>query len=191
MAASYSRHGVHYAPPSKTLPITMPSKAPALPYPTSRVAMSPPEYSDSSVYSSQGSRHSPRSYSARSSTSHAPSHSDYDVYRESDRDVSEMLSKRMHNAFDPITMDRSLAKQAQDSGKLNSKERELRELQERARARLKTARVNFAQGVEDAREVRRDLDYCKETTQSVKSKAERHHSDAYAKASKSRSRHAS
>lgn len=50
------------------------------------------------------------------------------------------------------------------SGKLNAKERELRELQERARARLKSHRVNFAQGLEDAREIRRDLDYCEKKT---------------------------
>lgn len=116
--SSYSRHGTrHAAPPSKTLPIIMPSKAPISPYPTSRVAMSPPEYSDSSLYSSHGSRRSGGSYSARSSASYAGSQSsgDYDCYRgDSSHDVVDMLGERMNAAFDPITMDRSLAKQAQE-----------------------------------------------------------------------------
>ena len=118
MATSYSRHGTRHAAPSKTLPIIMPSKAPISPYPTSRVAMSPPEYSDSSIYSSQGSRRSGGSYSARSSGSYADSHSsgDYDhCYRhDSSHDVVDMLGERMNSAFDPIIMDRSLAKQAQE-----------------------------------------------------------------------------
>jgi uncharacterized protein involved in cysteine biosynthesis len=35
----------------------------------------------------------------------------------------------------------------------------LQELQALARRRLKSARVNFAEGVETAREVRRDIEY--------------------------------
>ena len=45
------------------------------------------------------------------------------------------------------------------SGQLNAKQRELAELQAMAQRRLKTARVNFAEGMEAAKETRRDLDY--------------------------------
>jgi hypothetical protein len=45
------------------------------------------------------------------------------------------------------------------SGQLNSKQRELAELQALAQRRLKSARVNFAEGMEAAKETRRDLDY--------------------------------
>lgn len=45
------------------------------------------------------------------------------------------------------------------SGQLNSKQRELAELQAHAQRRLKSARVNFAEGMEAAKESRRDLDY--------------------------------
>ena len=116
MATSYSRHSIHHGPPKKTLPIIMPSKAPAYPHPVSRVAMSPPEYSDASTYSPTGSRHSGGSYSARSSSSRASTHSaDYESnYRDGRHDVSDMLSERMNSAFDPIRMDKSLAKQAQE-----------------------------------------------------------------------------
>jgi hypothetical protein len=112
MATTPSRHYSSYATPHKTLPITMPSKAPAYHYPVSRVAMSPPEMSDSSTYS--GSRSSGRSYSARSSDCAASQSSDYDSYTSaSSVDVVEMLSERMNAAFDPIRMDQSLARQAQ------------------------------------------------------------------------------
>ena len=45
------------------------------------------------------------------------------------------------------------------SGSLNAKQRELAELQALAQRRLKSARVNFAEGMQAARETRRDLDY--------------------------------
>jgi hypothetical protein len=45
------------------------------------------------------------------------------------------------------------------SGQLNSTQRELAELQAHAQRRLKSARVNFAEGIEAAKETRRDLDY--------------------------------
>jgi biogenesis of lysosome-related organelles complex 1 subunit KXD1 len=111
MATTASRHYSSYATPHKTLPITMPSKAPAYHYP-SRVAMSPPEMSDSSTYG--GSRSSGRSYSARSSDYAASQSSECDSYNSaSGVDVFDMLSERMNTAFDPIRMDQSLARQAQ------------------------------------------------------------------------------
>jgi biogenesis of lysosome-related organelles complex 1 subunit KXD1 len=76
--------------------------------------MSPPELSDASTTYS-GSRHSGGTYSARSS-SYAPSHisRDYDDCNStSGIDLVDMLSERMDRAFDPIKMDRSLARQAQ------------------------------------------------------------------------------
>jgi len=117
MATALSRHhSGSYGTPHKTLPITMPSKAPAYNYPVSRVAMSPPELSDTST-SYSGSRPSGGSYSARSSN-YAPSHSsgDYDSYgSNSGIDVVDELSSRMDRVFDPMKMDRSLAQQVQTS----------------------------------------------------------------------------
>jgi biogenesis of lysosome-related organelles complex 1 subunit KXD1 len=91
----------------------MPSKAPAYHYPVSRIAMSPPEMSDSSTTYS-GSRSSGQSYSARSSSYAASQSSDYDSYNSaSGVDVVDMLSERMNSAFELNRMDKSLAKQAQ------------------------------------------------------------------------------
>ncbi|EXJ88023.1 hypothetical protein A1O1_04950 [Capronia coronata CBS 617.96] len=161
MATYTSRHPSSYAPHQKSLPIIVPKTA-TYSYPSSKVAASPPELPDTST-SYGGSRISAGSYSARSSNcDYAPSLSsgDYDSYNSPPGvDVVDILSERMNNAFDPIRMDRSLAQQAQTSGQLNAKERELQELRALAQRRLKTARVNFAEGVEAAREARRDLDY--------------------------------
>jgi hypothetical protein len=108
MATTASRHYSSYPTHHKTLPITMPSKAPAYNYsPVSRVALSPPEMSDSSTYSG---RSSGRSYSALSSDYAASQSSDYD---NSGVDIVDMLSERMNTAFDPIRMDKSLVRQAQ------------------------------------------------------------------------------
>jgi hypothetical protein len=45
------------------------------------------------------------------------------------------------------------------SGHLNAKQRELLELQAKAQARLAKARARFADGMQDAREVRADLEW--------------------------------
>jgi hypothetical protein len=93
----------------------MPSKATNMQYPASRVAMSPPEYPDSSTtYSSRHSRKSGGSYSSVSTSSRYSD--DYDTpYRpDSSHDIMDNLSERMNSAFDPITMDRALATQAKE-----------------------------------------------------------------------------
>ena len=94
----------------------MPSgKAPVYSYPVSRVAESP-EISDS-VTSYPSSRISASSYSVPYGSSYGGSHSggDYESFspRRAGIDVVDELSDRMNSAFDPIRMDRSLAKQAQ------------------------------------------------------------------------------
>ncbi|OAP56461.1 hypothetical protein AYL99_09640 [Fonsecaea erecta] len=181
---AYSRHPTSYVSHQKALPITMPSgKAPVYSYPQSRVLDSP-ELSDTST-SYTGSRTSAGSYSR---SSYAPSHSsgDFDSYTHSGVDVVDMLSDKMNAAFDPIRLDRSLAKQAQTSGELNAKQRELQELQARAQRRLKSARVNFAEGVEAVKEARQDVEYTSKKISAMKSKAEKKHPEAYAKASRSR-----
>jgi biogenesis of lysosome-related organelles complex 1 subunit KXD1 len=45
------------------------------------------------------------------------------------------------------------------SGEMNAKQRELEELQALAKRRLSRARVNFAEGVDAAKEARRDVEY--------------------------------
>lgn len=115
---TYSRHPTSYASHQKSLPITMPSgKGPVYNYPTSRVA-DPPELSDTSTSYASG-RSSGGSYSVRSDSSYGGSHhsGDYDsMYSRGPApgiDVVDELADRMHGAFDPIRMDKSLAKQAQ------------------------------------------------------------------------------
>jgi len=116
MAATVSRHHSGYAATHKTLPITMPSKGTSYTYPVSRVAVagSPIEFSDSSTTSS-GSRHSSGRSSARSSDYAASQYDDdFDNYKlQSGVDVVDMLSERLNTAFDPMRMDKSLARQAQ------------------------------------------------------------------------------
>jgi biogenesis of lysosome-related organelles complex 1 subunit KXD1 len=61
--------------------------------------------------------------------------------------------------FIPLTETEIGANNAYSSGELNAKQRELQELQAMASRRLNRARVNFAEGVEAAKEAKRDIDY--------------------------------
>jgi biogenesis of lysosome-related organelles complex 1 subunit KXD1 len=100
----------HIYQPTAALPINMPSKVPSTAnlYPVTRVAASPPEVSDSST--TTGSRTS--GFSVNSSSFGSAS-GDYESSCVSGVDVVDMLGDRMNNAFDPMPLDRGLAKQAQ------------------------------------------------------------------------------
>lgn len=105
MAATLSRHHGNYARPQKTLPITMPTKkSTTYSHPTTRVAMSPPELSDAgTVYS----RTSGGTYSDISGSD------EYESRYPPGIDVMDELSERMNTVFDPLKMDKSIARQAQ------------------------------------------------------------------------------
>ncbi|KAI0466307.1 hypothetical protein F4859DRAFT_303353 [Xylaria cf. heliscus] len=138
-------------------------------YNNSSYGVSPPETTDPSVVSSGGATYS---YGGSSSGVHASSGSSAvgggaDCYyyggdstaSASGVDFNEYMQDRFANAFDPLPLDRSLVTQAQTSGTLNAKHRELLELQAKAQARLAKSRARFADGVRDAQEVRTNLEW--------------------------------
>lgn len=170
-------HHQYYQP--ATLPLNVPSKAPAIAnlYPISRVAGSPPEISDSST--AGGSRTSGLSFSSGSASGDYESSSMY-----SGVDVVDVLSDRMQNVFDPTPLDRGLAMQAQASGQLNAKQRELMELQALAQRRLKGVRASFNEGIKTARETKRDLEWSQKRVSALKAKAEKAYPDEYRRATK-------
>lgn len=98
----------HYQSPS--LPINVPSKAPAPAnlYPITRVSGSPPDISDTST--TAGSR-----TSAGFSYSSGSIGGDYETSSASYSgvDVVDVLNDRMQDVFDPTPLDRGLAMQAQ------------------------------------------------------------------------------
>lgn len=85
----------------------------------------------------------------------------------------EMMTQRLAGAFDPLQLDRSLAVQAQTSGMLNSKTRELAALQEEAQARVAETRRAFLEGMKIAKEVKADLDFVHRKVRALKQKTER------------------
>ncbi|KAH6656271.1 hypothetical protein BKA67DRAFT_654618 [Truncatella angustata] len=97
-------------------------------------------------------------------------------------DFNDYIQDRFAESFDPIPLDRSLAQQAQTSGQLNNKHRELLELQAKAQARLAKSRARFAEGLQDAQEVRANLEWTSKKVSSMKTKASRKHSKEYKKA---------
>jgi hypothetical protein len=91
-------------------------------------------------------------------------------------DAISYMGERLNRTMDPTPLDRSLAMQAQRcdmssyqmkrhadtmtrSGELNAKTQELQALQALAQSRLKSARRIFADGIQAARDVQRDLEW--------------------------------
>jgi len=97
-------------------------------------------------------------------------------------DFNEYMQDRFASSFNPIPLDRGLAVQAQTSGKMNAKQRELMDLQRQAQARLARTRERFADGMRDARDVRSDLEWTQKKMSALQTKASRKHPHEYQKA---------
>ncbi|ETS79382.1 hypothetical protein PFICI_09235 [Pestalotiopsis fici W106-1] len=147
----------------------------------SAYSVSPPEDNDASVTSGVPSYG--HSYSVGDSTYDGSTSGDWESsVSASGVDFNDYIHDRFAESFDPIPLDRSLAMQAQTSGQLNNKHRELLELQAKAQARLAKSRARFAEGVQDAQEVHANLEWTSKKVSSMKSKASRKHSKEYKKA---------
>ncbi|CCX31943.1 hypothetical protein FPQ18DRAFT_118627 [Pyronema domesticum] len=92
---------------------------------------------------------------------------------EEEGDMLELLTERLGQAFNPLVLDRGLVVQAQTSGMLNHKTRELIALQEEAQARLAETKRSFVEGMKIAKEVKADLDYVHRKVRALKQKTER------------------
>ncbi|KAI0425819.1 hypothetical protein F5Y09DRAFT_87593 [Xylaria sp. FL1042] len=160
-------------------------------YNNTSYGVSPPETTDPSVVSSGGATYSYGGSSAAGAS--GPSamvggnancyyYGSDSTASASGVDFNEYMQDRFADAFDPLPLDRSLVTQAQTSGTLNAKHRELLELQAKAQARLAKSRARFADGVRDAQEVRTNLEWTSKKVSSMKKKAEKKHSKEYQKA---------
>jgi hypothetical protein len=174
---------VPYSTASYSMPMAVPAKGNQYPA-YSHYSVSPPEYYDDSVSSASGvPSYSNAGYSATSAGYMGSSSGDYDTTGSaSGVDFQEYMQDRFSNSFNPIPLDRSMAVQAQTSGKLNAKHRELMDLQKQAQARLAKTRERFQDGMRDAREVRGDLEWTQKKVSSLNSKASRKHPKEYGKA---------
>ncbi|KAK5940296.1 hypothetical protein PMZ80_007716 [Knufia obscura] len=175
--ATLSRHHGNYARPQKTLPITMPTKtSTAYNAPVSRVAMSPPEISDTSTV-----------YSGRRSGTLSDISDDYESARYPTAiDVMDELTDRMDKVSDYTKMDKAIARQAQTSGQLNSKQRELADMQAQLKARRQRTRVNFDDMMGEVAEARTNIKSARRTVEETKSRASKIDKDAYEEARRSR-----
>jgi len=168
-----------YYPTYPSTPINMPQK-PGHYYPPpqhyGRIPGSPPEASESSTTTS-----GVPSYEVSANSSHyAGSHSDYDSSSgAASVDLLDYMGNRLNGSFNPLPLDRSLAKQAQTSGELNAKHRELLELQALAQRRLAGAQASFASGMLAAKEVQKDLQWTQKRVDSLNDRAARKYPEQY------------
>ncbi|KAK3941722.1 hypothetical protein QBC46DRAFT_91585 [Diplogelasinospora grovesii] len=189
MSSPYtSQYSSQYYPATDALPI--PAGKSQYQYPTyytsgdSTYSVSPPEDLDASGSSTSGvASYGNSSYSVATSSYAGSSHGEFDSAGSvSGVDLNEYMQDRFVDTFNPLPLDKCMAVQAQTSGHLNAKQRELMELQAKAQARLAKTRARFAQGLEDAREVHNDLEWTQKKVTSLKSKASKKHSKEYTKA---------
>lgn len=168
----------YYNYPQSTYPINVPQK-PGYYYPPQhtygRVSASPPEAPDSTTTSGV-----PSYEPSATSSNYAGSASDYDSSSgAASVDLLEYMGNRLNGSFNPMPLDRSLAKQAQTSGELNAKHRELLELQALAQQRLAGARMNFAAGMQTAKEVQKDLQWTQKRVDALNDRAARKYPEQF------------
>ncbi|KAK5115577.1 hypothetical protein LTR62_001236 [Meristemomyces frigidus] len=179
-------HYQYQAQPTSSLPIRVPNKTSAQPafapghtrnssgY--SHLSASPPERPESVSTSGAGL------YSAASS-SYAGSEYESSTTAATSLDLLDYMNNRLSQAYNPIPLDQSLVKQAQISGELNAKNRELLALQAQARARLAKTRANFTEGMRAAKEVQRDLEWTQGKVHALNARAARKFPEQYRAAS--------
>ncbi|SPO03374.1 uncharacterized protein DNG_06057 [Cephalotrichum gorgonifer] len=168
----------HYAP-TYSLPMRVPTKSPQYSGYSSTYSVSPPEVDDELSSTSGVASYSNSGYGSASygdSGDYESAHSANGV------DFNEYMQDRFASTFNPLPLDKSMAIQAQTSGKLNAKHREIMELQKKAQARLAKTRERFQDGLRDAREVREDLEWTEKKIKTLKSKASRKYPKEYTKA---------
>jgi hypothetical protein len=169
-----------------SLPIAVPSKTQHAQYyqPQSRgYAVSPPEVAESVTTGSGMTPCGNSTYSATSSSYAGSASGEYDSASSTNGvDLQEYMQDRFTGAFDPVPLDRSLARQAQESGLLNAKHREVHELRQIAQSRLTKTRARFVEGMADANEVRKDLEWTQKRVSKINAKASSKHPKEYKQA---------
>ncbi|OQO01821.1 hypothetical protein B0A48_12294 [Cryoendolithus antarcticus] len=181
MSTSY----YHYQP-TGTLPVAVPSKHLQQPYAVrhsrnssgySHLSASPPERPESVSTSGAGL------YSSASSN-YAGSEYDSSTAGATSVDLLDYMNDRLSQAYNPVPLDKGLVRQAQMSGELNAKNRELLALQAQARARLAKTRANFADGMKAAKETQRDLEWTQKKVAALNRRAAEKYPEQYRAASR-------
>jgi len=178
--AAYSHHGYY---PHVSEPIAVPHKGndgfypqyPHIHYPG--LSESPPDADDAT--SSGGPSYDPTGTSA----SYAASTSDYEGSTGvSSVDLLEYMNDRLQSTYNPLPIDKSLVKQAQKSGEMNAKQRQLKELQALAQQRFAAMQANFSDGIKTAKDVKRDLERTQKKVNSLNKRAAQKYPNEYSAA---------
>ncbi|TGO58374.1 hypothetical protein BOTNAR_0182g00120 [Botryotinia narcissicola] len=170
-----------------SLPIPVPTKSQQVSYYTPQnttYGVSPPEAPES-VTTGSGMKpaYGHSTYSATSSSYDGSASGEYDSTASANGvDLQEYMQDRFSGAFDPLPLDRTLAVQAQTSGLLNAKHREIMDLQALAQQRLARTRTRLQEGYQDAKEVKANLEWTQHRMGAMKTKVSKRHPKEYAQA---------
>ncbi|KAK9371299.1 hypothetical protein V1509DRAFT_614252 [Lipomyces kononenkoae] len=99
-----------------------------------------------------------------------------------DFSASEYVTDKILQAFDGMLLDRAVVVQAQSSGLLNAKARELEQLQELADTRLQQTRISYTEGMKVVREVQKDLRWVQRHVDALKKKISAKYPEEYSEA---------
>ncbi|KAK9237634.1 hypothetical protein V1525DRAFT_403333 [Lipomyces kononenkoae] len=99
-----------------------------------------------------------------------------------DFSASEYVTDKILQAFDGMLLDRAVVVQAQSSGLLNAKARELEQLQELASTRLQQTRISYTEGMKVVREVQKDLKWVQRHVDALKKKVSEKYPEEYSEA---------
>ncbi|KAK9324234.1 hypothetical protein V1517DRAFT_318053 [Lipomyces orientalis] len=104
------------------------------------------------------------------------------VAEEEEFSASDYVTDKILKAFDAMLLDRAVVVQAQSSGLLNAKARELQQLQELAGTRLQQTRLSYTEGMKVVREVQKDLKWVQRHVDVVKKKISTMYPEEYTEA---------
>ncbi|KAK9249565.1 hypothetical protein V1506DRAFT_526348 [Lipomyces tetrasporus] len=104
------------------------------------------------------------------------------VPEEEEFSASDYVTDKILQAFDAVLLDRAVVVQAQSSGLLNAKARELQQLQELAGTRLQQTRLSYTEGMKVVREVHKDLKWVQRHVDVLKKKISTMYPEEYSEA---------
>lgn len=103
-------------------------------------------------------------------------------YHEGEFSPVDFLNETITSALDPSKLDRVIVIQAQTSGIVHAKSKEIQQLQEEATKKLAELRTKFTKGINIAKQVSRDLEWAHRHTQSLIKKTRMNHPIEYTQA---------
>ncbi|KAK9448267.1 uncharacterized protein V1518DRAFT_418483 [Limtongia smithiae] len=115
-------------------------------------------------------------------TERAPTETSNTEPMDGDFSSAEYVTSRLLQAFDAVMLDRVVVVQAQSSGLLNARARELEQVAAQATRKMQQTRASYVEGLRIIKEVQKDLKWVQRHVDAVKRKVAARYVEEYAEA---------